>query len=72
MIAVGQKVRCWPLADDTPPVDKEEMRRTEAYGEVVYVNEPCRWFSVVYKAGYEKLRTSFFFDDIGGKVILCG
>lgn len=74
MIAIGQKVRCFPLADDIPPIDKEELRRTVAYGEVVYVNAPCRWFSVVYEAGRETLRTSFFFDDvyISRKVILCG
>ena len=65
MIAIGQKVRFKPLegvyfigcTKETEPV----------IGEVVYINEPHRWFSVMYGYG-NNCRTSFLFCDIGEKI----
>ena len=65
MVELGQEVQFKPMEGIRFPgcSEVEEV----VVGEVVYINEPHRWFSVVY--GDERpLRTSFNFCDIGEKV----
>lgn len=61
---LGQKVYFDPFADAHNFYGCETLRGGETEGTVDFINEKGRWFSVVYG----KLRTSFFFSEIGKKV----
>lgn len=68
MVKVGQKVRFDPFQDLTF-YGVADHRGSLITGEVVYVNQDHRWFSVQY--GELKMRTSFCFSDIGKDVTVC-
>ena len=64
IVEVGQKVYFDPFADAHNFYGCEAIRGGVTEGTVDFINEKGRWFSVVYG----KLRTSFFFNEIGKKV----
>jgi len=64
IVELGQKVYFDPFADVQHSYGVETLRGGETEGTVDFINEKGRWFSVVYG----KLRTSFFFNEIGKKV----
>lgn len=66
MVKLGQKVQFKPMDGIRFPGCSEEAE--VVIGEVVYINEPHRWFSAVYSDN--EIRTSFNFCDIGEKVQL--
>ena len=65
MIQVGQRVRFNPFSSIKDPV---ERIRASTKGTVVWINEPHKWFSVLYG---NNQRTSFKFCDIGDSVYIC-
>lgn len=67
MVNLGQEVRFRPMDGIRFPGCSEEVEVVT--GKVIYVNEPHRWFSVVY-GDDESVRTSFHFCDIGKTVRL--
>ena len=64
IVEVGQKVYLDPFVDANNFYGCEAIRGGVTEGTVDFINEKGRWFSVVYG----KLRTSFFFSDVGKKV----
>ena len=64
IVEVGQKVYFDPFADAHNFYGCETLRGGVTEGIVDFINHKGCWFSVVYG----KLRTSFFFSDIGKKV----
>lgn len=65
MIKVGQKVQCKPYAGIR--MLGEGVADEVVVGEVVYVNEIHRWFTVEYDKEHH-FRVSFNFNDIGDGV----
>ena len=63
-VEVGQKVYFDPFQDAQNANGVEILLGNVTEGTVDYINEKGHWFSVVYG----KLRTSFFFSEIGKKV----
>ena len=63
-IRIGDKVYFDPFADAHNFYGCESLRGGVTVGIVDFINEKGHWFSVVYG----KLRTSFFFSEIGKKV----
>ena len=64
IVEVGQKVYFDPFVDAHNFYGCEAIRGGVTEGTVDFINEKGHWFSVVYG----KLRTSFFFSDVGKKV----
>lgn len=64
IVEVGQKVYFYPFADAHNENGADFLRGVVTDGTVDFINNKGRWFSVVYG----KLRTSFFFSEIGKKV----
>jgi hypothetical protein len=64
IVEVGQKVYFDPFQDVQHADGVEYLRGGITEGTVDFINHRGRWFSVVYG----KLRTSFFFNEIGKKV----
>jgi hypothetical protein len=64
IVEVGQKVYFDPFEDVQNANGVDILRGNVTVGTVDYINEKGHWFSVVYG----KLRTSFFFHEIGKKV----
>lgn len=64
IVEVGQKVYFDPFADVHNAYGVDFLRGGVTEGTVDFINEKGHWFSVVYG----KLRTSFFFSEIGKKV----
>ena len=60
-VELGQKVYFDPFQDVANVYGAEHLRGSVVEGTVDSINRKARWFSVVYG----KLRTSFFFGDIG-------
>lgn len=64
IVEVGQKVYFDPFQDMQHAYGVDLLRGGVTEGTVDFINEKGHWFSVVYG----KLRTSFFFHEIGKKV----
>lgn len=64
IVEVGQKVYFDPFQDVQHAYGVDYLRGGITEGTVDFINHRGRWFSVVYG----KLRTSFFFNEIGKKV----
>ena len=64
IVEVGQKVYFDPFQDVQHAYGVDALRGGVTEGTVDYINHRGGWFSVVYG----KLRTSFFFSEIGKKV----
>ena len=64
IVEVGQKVYFDPFQDVQHAYGVDFLRGGVTEGTVDFINHKARWFSVVYG----KLRTSFFFHEIGKKV----
>ncbi len=64
-VRIGQEVRLDPYKERENGKQEDPVIVT---GTVAYINEPHRWFGVVYGPG---LRTSFFISQVGEDVVLC-
>lgn len=71
MITIDDKVQFDPF-DAMTGFASEDNKGNLVKGTVVFVNYANKWFSVEYKCGGAKQRTSFKFCDIGKAVTICG
>lgn len=66
-VKVGMTVRYDPYVDITGSCGQRDLRGEMVIGTVVYVSEKNHWFAAEQENG---VRTSFFFCEIGKKVVI--
>lgn len=71
MIVSGAKVQFDPFKEITG-FASEDNRGKLVTGTIVFVSYMNKWFSVEYKCGGVKRRTSFMFSQVGKDVVICG